>query len=321
MATARTKRKKYDGPTAEEKLTQSLIELLEKGTSPWRKEWRTEAGQGRHANLITGNPYMGANPALLEMYANIRGHELNLWAGAGQAKAKGWWPKKGSKCAYVVRPQLNSYEQHDEHGEPIKAADGSTLISSWVSYKPAAVFNVGDLAGKTEADQAKLEQLLAELKGSPVDQPEVARIEAAERVLGGWCDQLAGGCSFEGQRAFYNSGADLIKIPARNRWTDPAALAATWAHECIHSTGHSSRLNRKLGTGHGSQDYAREELVAELGAFLLCNRLQISSCAENHAAYLDCWRGVLKEGPKVLFKVLSDATKAANLIAGPEVQE
>jgi antirestriction protein ArdC len=70
-----------------------------------------------------------------------------------------------------------------------------------------------------------------------------------------------------------------------------------------------------------SDDYAREELVAELGAFLICNRLAIPSSTENHAAYLDSWAKVLKEGPKVLFKVLSDATKAANMICGPEVIE
>ena len=55
--------------------------------------------------------------------------------------------------------------------------------------------------------------------------------------------------------------------------------------------------------------------------FLVCNRLQISSDAQNHAAYLSHWAEILKEGPKVLFKVLSDATKASNLILGAEVTE
>ena len=54
---------------------------------------------------------------------------------------------------------------------------------------------------------------------------------------------------------------------------------------------------------------------------MICNRLQISSDAQNHAAYPQSWADVLKEGPKVLFKVLSDATKASNLILGPEVTE
>jgi antirestriction protein ArdC len=65
----------------------------------------------------------------------------------------------------------------------------------------------------------------------------------------------------------------------------------------------------------GSGSYAREELVAELGAFLLCRRLEVNSCPENHAAYLGHWAEVLRESPRVLLKVLSDARKAADLIA------
>jgi antirestriction protein ArdC len=110
-------------------------------------------------------------------------------------------------------------------------------------------------------------------------------------------------------------------MPGRAQFETVEGLYATWAHEQVHSTGHSSRLARKLGNSFGSADYAREELVAELGAFLICNRLEISSSTENHAAYLGHWAGVLKEGPKVLFKALSDATKAANLICGPEITE
>jgi antirestriction protein ArdC len=64
----------------------------------------------------------------------------------------------------------------------------------------------------------------------------------------------------------------------------------------------------------GSTSYAREELVAELGAFLVCRRLEVDSSPENHAAYLSGWISILKESPKVLLKVLSDARKAADLI-------
>jgi len=110
-------------------------------------------------------------------------------------------------------------------------------------------------------------------------------------------------------------------MPLRQLFDSSAALYATWAHETVHSTGHESRLKRSMAHRFGSRGYAREELVAELGAFLICNRLEISSSTQNHAAYLEHWIEVLKEGPSVLFKVLSDATKASNLILGPEVTE
>ena len=82
----------------------------------------------------------------------------------------------------------------------------------------------------------------------------------------------------------------------------------------------NSGCNSKFGKVKNGKDYAREELVAELGAFLMSNRLNISSDAANHASYLKGYAEVLKGRPKVLFKVLSDATKASNLILGSEVE-
>ncbi len=58
----------------------------------------------------------------------------------------------------------------------------------------------------------------------------------------------------------------------------------------------------------------REELVAELGAVLLGQRLEIGSAMANHAAYLGHWVDLLRESPRVLLQVLSDARRAADLI-------
>ena len=81
------------------------------------------------------------------------------------------------------------------------------------------------------------------------------------------------------------------------------------------STGHKDRLARDMGGSQGSKAYAREELVAELASVLICYRLQIGCQLANHAAYLKQWAQMLREEPRALFKVLSDARKAADLIA------
>jgi antirestriction protein ArdC len=314
MATAtktRKARKQYDGPTAEEKLCQALIELLEKGTNPWRKDWATTSASGQHRNLITGQAYRGSNPAVLEMWSACRGYSLPLWIGIGQAKQQGWYPVKGSQGCYVLRPQLNKRQLEDENGKPLLQPNGEPSIAAWVSYKPACVFNVADLQGEG------LAEAIAAAVGSVVVTPEPERLATAEDVLGAW--QVP--TTWAGDRACYSPAGDRISMPARQQFASAEGLYATWAHEQAHSTGHSSRLNRDLANTFGSTGYAREELVAELAAFLICNRLQISSSTENHVAYLGHWAGVLKEGSKVLFKVLSDATKAANAICGPEVTE
>jgi antirestriction protein ArdC len=140
-------------------------------------------------------------------------------------------------------------------------------------------------------------------------------LAAAETVLGAWPVPVA----FGGDRASYLPAADRILLPERAAFHCPAALYATWAHEAIHSTGHPSRLARDLSGGMGSggdggRAYAREELVAELGAVLLGDRLEIGSAMANHAAYLGGWIALLRESPRVLLQVLSDARTAADLI-------
>lgn len=120
--------------------------------------------------------------------------------------------------------------------------------------------------------------------------------------------------SFEGYRACYLPGIDRIQLPERASFHSPAAFCATWAHEQIHSTGHESRLKRDLDGAFGKPRYASEELVAELGAVLLGDRLEIGTEIESHAAYLGHWVELLKESPKVLFQVLSEARQVAELI-------
>ena len=109
-------------------------------------------------------------------------------------------------------------------------------------------------------------------------------------------------------------------MPERKLFDNSEALYATWFHEMVHSTGHSSRLQRLKAASFGSNEYAKEELVAELGAFLICQRLQISSNTTNHAAYLSNWIGCLKQDPKYLLKALGKATAAVNRILGSEVK-
>ncbi len=303
---ARKGRNTYEGPAPEERLVSDLVALMEQGTAPWRKEW--QGHQGEHRNLLTGNVYRGSNPLLLELGAMLRGHTLPLWLGGAQAKAEGWFPRKGCTAARIIRPQLNSRE------EEAQQPDGTTTteLRSWVSYKITTVFNVADLVGATEETASTLAERIAVALGqAPEPKAPAVRLEAAEAALEAWPVPTSWG----GSRACYVPAADQIRMPLADAFASREAMAATWAHEQVHSTGHGSRLDRKMAGTFGSKSYAREELVAELGAVLVCHRLQIVSNFENHAAYLSGWVSILKEEPRALFSVLSDARKAADLIA------
>jgi antirestriction protein ArdC len=296
-------RKKYDGPRSEEILVADLIQLMESSDlPPWRREWRGE--QGQHRNLLSGHVYRGSNPILLELGSLMRGHSLPLWLGASEARGQGWFPRKGSKAVRIVRPQLNQRE--------LEGDDGSTEVAAWVSFKPVCVFNAADLVGGDDVSQAALETKISEALGQRQETP-IDRLEHAESVLEAWPVPTV----WEGTRAFYSPGQDQITMPTRSSFESAESLCATWAHEQAHSTGHSSRLARKMSKDRS--EYAREELVAELASVLICYRIRVGFDLQNHASYLKSWASLLKEGgSKVLFQVLSEARKAADLIAPEE---
>jgi len=278
----------------EEKLCAELIQAMEAGVNPWRRPWKAEHGQ--HRNVLSGAVYSGANPIVLELAMAMRGSDLPLWTGYGQAKSQGWYPRKGTKAATILRPEVHKREEVDENGEAVEVV--------WTTYKSAKVFNLADLGGEG------LSQVIDASLGEVSVVPEAERLEGAEKVLRAWEVQPSHG----GSRAFYSPSTDQICLPTPERFESAAAFVATWCHEAIHSTGHKTRLGRDLSGSMGSRAYAREELVAELGAFLVCRRIEVDSCPENHAAYLSGWISMLKESPKSLLKVLSDARKAADLI-------
>ena len=305
-------------PTSAELLVEAIIQLLEAGTTPWRREWDSTGG-GHHVNLLSGHRYRGANPILLCLGMHLRGSALPYWCGFAEARAQGIFPRRGSQGVRILRPQVNRTEgvegsdtSDTSAATPTTGADGSPSEQVRVSFRPVVVFNAADLEG--EALAGLVAQRQAEAGLAQRSAPEL--LETAEAVLGGWPVPV----SYGGERACYLPQLDRIQLPERQAFRSAAGFYATWAHEAIHSTGHASRLKRDLSGRMGSRAYAREELVAELGAVLLGDRLEIGSAVENHAAYLGHWIELLRETPQVLYQVLSEARRGVELVM-PEYPE
>jgi len=284
-------------PPVEDSLVASLIALMEQGTAPWRREWDSRSG-GHHVNLFSGRPYRGANPVLLTIGLHQRGVSLPYWCGAGEAKTHGLHPRAGSKAVTVLRPQVRRRAKPEN--------EETVPDSCWVRYVPVSLFNAQDLEGEALPELIRTRQA----GSGEACRPEPERLARAEAVLRQWPVPIQHG----GAMAFYSPQTDRIHLPERRAFQSSAALYATWAHEALHSTGHPSRLTRDLSGCLGSAAYAREELVAELGAVLLGDRLEIGSNVANHAAYLREWIALLKESPNLLYRLLSEARKAADLI-------
>lgn len=137
------------------------------------------------------------------------------------------------------------------------------------------------------------------------------RMEAAEEFFAKVGAQLRHG----GTRAFYAPALDAIAMPPFATFESPASYYATLGHEHIHWTGHSRRLDRLEKTPKASEPYAREELVAELGAAFLCADLGIShEPREDHASYLASWLKVLRDDKRAIVTAASAAQRAANFL-------
>ena len=293
---------KKDYVKPEELIVNELIQALESGnTKLWRKEWSIKGG---FRNVLSGHQYKGSNPALLCLQSSIRNWHLPLFIGGGQARPINCTIKKGSKSARILQPLLREYEtkELDINGEAKKA--------QYMSYKCVPVFNVADVRGLDDEASLKLEKLIDDAVLTAKPRELDVRVKEAHDRLFQWEKEVKAVIK-GGDRAYYRPSTDEIVIPKRYNFKNDESYLATFAHECIHST--MKRLDRKDLT------YAQEELVAELGAYLICNRLQISNLdTMNHAAYLEAWCPMLKSDPKILFKSLANASKAADLVIGEQ---
>lgn len=109
-----------------------------------------------------------------------------------------------------------------------------------------------------------------------------------------------------------------MQSPPIECFDDPQAYYATLAHECVHWTRHPSRLNRDFGRKRcGDEGYAREELVAELGAAFLCADLGLELTPRpDHASYLASWLEVLKNETRFIFTAAAHAQQACDYLHG-----
>ncbi|WP_255355084.1 ArdC family protein, partial [Novosphingobium sp. CCH12-A3] len=154
---------------------------------------------------------------------------------------------------------------------------------------------------------AQCEGLRPGLATDPAPLPERQVVPIAEAVI------AASGVDFRigGDKAYYVPSADYVQVPPQPAFHEQINFYRTALHELCHASGHPSRLNRNLRNAFGSKDYAREELIAEMGSAFLCAALGIVPTVR-HADYLASWLDVLREDNRAIFRAASQASKAAD---------
>ena len=237
---------------------------------------------GLPRNLITQKPYRGINVFLL-MALN---YESPNWLTLRQANAMGGQIKPGEKSCPVV------------FWKPMKVTDKETKEEKKIPFlRLYHVFNVSQCTGLKNIPPA---ELVANMPQRPVIKHGM-------------------------NAAYYSPTSDVVGMPDSNRFKTADHYHATLFHELVHSTGHEQRLKRASimeRNGYGSDPYAKEELIAEMGSAFLCGYAGIvDRTIDSSAAYLEGWLKQLKEDKTLIVHAAAAAQKAADFILGqqPEI--
>ena len=277
-----------------EMVTDRIIEQLENGVIPWEKPW-TGVRSGAF-NRVSKKSYSLLNQMLLKHngeYATFK-----------QWSELGGHIRKGEKSEIVVFWKILPVEEVQE--------DGSKIVKQIPLLKYINVFHISQVDGVEPLPKEELH--------------DIEPIEKAESILQDyWTRENITVKHIKGNEAFYSPMRDMIQLPLFEQFKDSNEYYSTAFHESVHSTMKESRCNRaeerkdKL-VAFGSEEYSKEELVAELGSASLMNIIGIETkkSFKNSTAYIQSWIRVLKNDIKFIVSASSKAEKAVNYILNIE---
>lgn len=273
-----------------EMVTDRIIEQLESNIIPWEKPW--SGVRSGAFNRVSKKSYSLLNQMLLSKEGE--------WATFKQWSELGGKVRKGEKSEIVVFWKVLPIEEVQE--------DGTKVIKQIPLLKYINVFHISQVEGIKPLPNEELNA--------------IEPIEKAESILQDyWTREEITIEHIKGNDAYYSPSRDLIRLPLFEQFKNANEYYSTAFHESVHSTMKESRCNRteerknKL-VAFGSDEYSKEELVAELGSASIMNMLGIETrkSFRNSTAYIQNWLQVLKNDVKFIVSASSKAEKAVNYI-------
>ena len=275
-----------------EMITDRIIKQLESGVIPWEKPW-TGVRSGAF-NRVSKKSYSLLNQMLLSKEGE--------WATFKQWSELGGKIRKGEKSEIIVFWKVLPVEEIQE--------DGTKIIKQIPLLKYINVFHISQVEG---VEPLKKEEL-----------NDIEPIEKAENILKDyWEREQITVEHIKGDKAFYSPIRDYIQLPLFEQFKDANEYYSTAFHESVHSTMSERRCNRaeerkdKL-VAFGSEEYSKEELVAEIGAaaLVMIAGIETEHSFRNSAAYVQSWLKALKDDASMLVSASIQAQKAVEYILG-----
>ena len=299
----------YERADVYTRVTDQIVRAIEAGVkNGWEMPWRSVDTAFRYpTNVETGKRYRGVNVLALWAESQLRGYPESTWGTFKQWSDCGHHVAKGQKAAIGVFWKPLDVDAAGDDGQEADASqsDGAhsagdaDRVKRWIA-RAFPLFNAAQIEGYEPPPE-------------PPAPPEHQRVSQAEIFFAALGADIRHG----GNRPFYRPSTDHIQMPAFAAFIQPLDYYSTLAHECCHWSGAPSRLNRDLSGRFGSESYAAEELIAELGAAFIAVDLGLSPDPRpENISYVDNWLKVLKADNRAIFTAASHAQRAADYLHG-----
>jgi len=276
-----------------EQVQDKIIDLMKTEGTDWHKSWTSKPSPVNH---VSKKPYRGMNNFWLSVQ-DFKSHE---WATFKQWSEKDYQIKKGSKASRVVFCEVKEKKKEWLKDSELAQYQATGKLPKYFLWKNYAVFNgdqIENFVPVAVINDHSVE--LTESKSKSVDM-FVANTEAK--------------LFHDESEAFYSPIRDYIGMPNKTDFDTDVDYYSTLLHELTHWTGHKTRCNRDI-QGASIRDYAKEELVAEVGSAFLCRLLGVEKTVRNnHAKYLNSWIELLQEDSKAMVKAFSQAQKSIDFL-------
>lgn len=291
--------KASDAVDVYQRVTDRLLSALET-CGPWERPWLGVGGSSSMpVNVATGRQYRGSNIVMLWMAAMEHGYSRNVWGTFKQWQEQGASVRKGEKGTPVI--WFSMLERKSE-----QQGEGEDETTRFPCARCSWVFNADQVDGYAAPT---VETAPTGPAFDPCEQAEALMLASGAKV------------SHAGVQAFYRPGTDEIVLPPRELFVATSTASAgegyygTALHELVHWSGAKHRLDRDLSGRFGSNAYAAEELIAELGSAFLCASLGVSlEPRADHAAYLKAWASLLRDDKKAFVTAAAKASQASDYL-------
>lgn len=283
-------------------VTNRIIELLEKGVVPWKPCVKDQGtAMSLPMNGYSGHQYQGINVLVLMGTAINQGYNSNKWYTMAQINKLGARVQKSQKGTPIIFAKY--IDKKDYSGRVVLDKEGNPEQRYFLTYTYGWNLNQTSLTIEN-GEEELLDPML--------------RQGTANDLITGYVEREGIEVTAIGDKPTYNWVQDQINLPDFRNATSAARWFESAFHECVHSTGHTTRLKR-FETGctmpPKSPERAREELLAELGAaYLMAEHGIFDKQEHNLADYIRGWLTALMDDKRMIFQASTRAQAAVAYI-------